>query len=146
MAKTGLDLSDLDRALEGLFREGTGVMGEVAPVIADMLVTAVADEFASEGRGRWPGLADSTIAKRRKRQPTGKIRILQDTGIMAGSMTPYSNAQLAEAFTNVPYSGFHTSKRPRRIIPLRDFTDVDLAEVQEEAAELLLAYVLRRAS
>lgn len=139
-----MDLADLDRALEGLIADGAGVMAQVSPVIAEGLVTAVVDEFETEGRGRWQPLAQSTIRKRRQRQPTGSIPMLIDTTNLVGSITAYSNARLAEAFTNVPYSGYHTSKRPRRVLPLRDFTDIDLEDAQDEAAELILAFVMRR--
>jgi len=110
-------------------------MVEVTPVIAEILVAAVQDVFESEGFGKWPELADSTIAQRRG-GPGQAIKILQDSGLLAGSINPESSPDSASAFTNVPYGAWHVIGTEH--MPKRDFLEVDADLVQFEAAEVLL--------
>lgn len=70
-------------------------------------------------------------------------RILRDTGLLFGSISPNYGPNFVEAFTNVPYGIYHTSSAPRRVIPLRDFFDIDQARVTEDIADLLLASITR---
>jgi phage gpG-like protein len=161
----GLDSSALTEVLERLQRAGASVMAEVSPALAEILVTAVQEVFEREGavggRPKWPDLAESTKRSRAKRQPGGKtkrgpydaksrpvgvFKILQDTGILAGSITPFSDGIEAEAFTNVPYAGYHISDAPRQKIPLRDFTDIDFEAAQREAIELILSQLVSTAA
>lgn len=78
----------------------------------------------------------------------GTFKILQDRGILAGSITPDtgdSSGQIyAEAYTNVPYAVFHVSPEPRTIIPLRDFFAIDEEHFAAEATEIVLASLTRR--
>lgn len=145
-----LDTSELTRALAQLEAAGADVAAETMTVLAEILVSAVHETFEREGavggRQKWPDLAESTKRKRAKRQSSGVFTILQDTGILAGSIMPYSDQTVAEAFTNVPYAGYHTSAAPRQKIPLRDFTDIDFERVQNEAVEVILAQVLDTAA
>ncbi len=134
-----LDFTPLGDALLALEAAGATVGAEVMPAIAENLVFHVQEVFdkqgAIAGRDRWPDLAPSTKASRRG---TSYI-ILQDTGNLAASITPFSEAVVAEAFTNVPYAGYHVSDRPRKKIPLRDFTDIDFETAQREACDLILS-------
>ena len=145
-----LDSTELFRALERLEQAGADVAAETMPVLAEILVSSVHEVFEREGavagRPRWPELAESTKRKRAKRQASGVFKILQDTGILAGSIMPHADQAVAEAFTNVPYAGYHISDAPRRIIPLRDFTDIDFESAQREAIDVILAQVLDTAA
>jgi phage gpG-like protein len=145
-----IDSSELFKALEDLQDAGAAVAAETMPVLAEILVSAVHEVFEHEGavagRARWPELAESTKRKRAKRQPSGVFKILQDTGLLAGSIMPFADQAVAEAFTNVPYAGYHISDAPRRIIPLRDFTDIDFVTAQAEAVDVILSQILQTAA
>lgn len=135
-----LDFEPLGLALDALERAGASVAAEVMPAIAENLVFHVQEVFEREGavagNSRWKELAKSTLAARRKKGAGAMI--LQDSGFLAGSITAFSEAIVAEAFTNVPYAGFHVSKAPRKKIPLRDFTAIDFELAQKEACDLIL--------
>ncbi len=82
------------------------------PAVAELLRSAVDDVYDAEGPG-WEPLAAATLARRR-----GSVaKILQDTGVAAGStQTAYGN-DFAEARGGVPYLIFHvngTEHMPRR--------------------------------
>lgn len=141
-----VDYDEFLNALALLEEAGADVAAEVLPVIAEMIVSATLDVFEHEGavggQPKWPELAESTKRKRAKRQSSGSFKMLQDTGLLAASITPYVDGSIAEAFTNVPYAGYHISQEPRRVIPLRDFTDIDFDTVQADATDLILAQLL----
>jgi phage gpG-like protein len=84
--------------------------------------------------------------KRKAREASIAFTILQDTGNLAGSIMPYADQAVAEAFTNVPYAGFHVSDAPRKRLPKRDFTDIDFEAAQAEAVDLILSQVLAPAA
>jgi phage gpG-like protein len=134
-----IDFGPLGAALEKVGNAGAEVLAQAAPIIADNLVFHVQEVFEREGavagHPRWPGLAESTKKARRGQSYV----ILQNTGVLAGSITPYSEGPIAEAFTNVPYAGYHVSQAPRHKLPLRDFTDIDFEQAQKEAADIILA-------
>lgn len=134
-----IHFDELAQALNDMGNAGAEVAAQVAPAVSDLLVSFVQDVFEHEGavagKPRWPDLAESTKAKRR-----GKTYIiLQNTGLLAGSITAFAEGPNAEIFTNVPYAGYHTSKLPRKKIPLRDFTDIDMEAFQRETADILLS-------
>lgn len=134
-----LDYAPLGAALDALSDAGAEVAAQVMPIAAEVLVAAIQEVFEQEGavagHPRWKDLADSTKAGRRGQ---GSYKILRDTGILAGSITPFSELVVAEAFTNDPVAGFHVSQRPRKKIPLRDFTDIDWEGTQREVADMIL--------
>lgn len=74
----------------------------------------------------------------------GTFKILQDRGILAGSIVPDTGEIYAEAYTNVPYAVYHISPAPRRIIPLRDFFAIDADHFAAEATEMVLATLTQR--
>jgi phage gpG-like protein len=84
--------------------------------------------------------------KRRQREASIVFTILQDTGNLAGSIMPYADGEVAEAFTNVPYAGYHISDAPRKKIPKRDFTDIDFETAQAEAVDVILAQFIASAA
>lgn len=129
--------SDLHKVLKQYELKGQSIQG-LMPAIGDMLAAAVSDVFEAEGPG-WEPLAEATIRARRNRDSTS-IKILQDTGILAGSIEPVIGADYVEAVAGASYGIFHTSKEPRTVIPLRDFTDLGPFEepLLEDVASMLL--------
>jgi phage gpG-like protein len=112
---------------------------DMLPIIAELLVSGVQDVFEAEGPG-WAKLADATLAGRRRHGKGAKI--LQDTGMMAGSVSPAWGDTFAEALSLVSYDVYHVSREPRRNPDtLRDFYDLGPFEgpLLEEAAELILS-------
>ena len=106
---------------------------------------------AAVGRMKGQRLANGRYATREQQAASrqkaladiasGKFKILQDTGVLVGSITPASSDRYVEAYTGVRYAKFHVSKAPRRVIPLRDFFAIDEREFYAEAAEILLAAI-----
>lgn len=130
------DAKELGKIFDEMLERGERIPAAVLPNVAQILVSAVEDEFATEGRGKWQQLADETLARRRREGRGAKI--LQDTGIFAGSITPFVGADFAEALTNVPYAVFHTSDAPRKIIPYRNPFDIDMEAAEQQMIDLVL--------
>jgi phage gpG-like protein len=129
--------ADLASAVEELERRGLSI-DEYSPVIAEELVAKVLERFELESghqQGAWQELSDETLKNRRASESP---KMLRDTDVMFGSITPWSEGNVAEAFTNVPYAKYHVSHEPRTKIPLRDFFDIDREEVAQYGAELIL--------
>lgn len=137
MSGAEVDVSEVLRELQRIERRATD-LSPLMPIAAETLVGYVNDEWESAGRGRWPGLAASTIAKRRKEGAGAQI--LKDTGRAAASMQAFSGPDFAEAATDVAYMAFHASDEARTKIPLRNPFDVlDLAE--PEITAMVARYV-----
>lgn len=103
------------------------------PAIAEMLVAAVQDVFEAEGPG-WQDLADST-----KRQRRGtSYKILQDTGILAGSVAAQYGSTYAEAVDGTTYGHYHVTGTKR--MPRRDWTELGpfLDPLLDDVAALLV--------
>lgn len=130
-----VDAGQLERELKKIGRRVED-FSPITPVLAEILVGYVNEEWDSAGRGRWPGLADSTLKKRRGTS----AEILKDTGRAAADVHGEHDHESAAAVTSVSYMVFHTSDQPRKIVPLRNPFDVmDAAEV--EIAETLSEWV-----
>jgi phage gpG-like protein len=129
-----VDTSELQRVLEYL-RENVEDLPGIMPSVAESMVSAVLSEFETEGRGKWAPLKPETIARRRG--GGGGAKILQDTGLFAGSITPDFGPDYAEAYTNVPYAVFHTSDAPRKIIPYRNPFDIDEDALLEDVVSMV---------
>ena len=131
-----LDVSELSGLLEKFARRGRSFR-EITPQVAEILVTAVDDEFDTEGQssGGWAPLAPSTVAGRRKGGLGAKI--LQDSSNLVGNIRPDYGSDYGEAATDVPYAIFHVSSAPRKKLPKRDFLAVDRPDVLEEIANVL---------
>jgi phage gpG-like protein len=146
-AKKNLDIrfDELGDALDRLGAAGAELVGEVMQPIAENLVFEVQEVFEKEGavggNPAWPRFwwERDGLPRPGGRRWQGNPKLLQDSGNLAGSITPYWDAPIAEAFTNVPYAGYHVSQRPRRKIPLRDFTQIDFDRALDETLELVLA-------
>jgi len=119
------------------FEERGGNLEPVMAVIAEDFVTAVSDMYDTEGRGKWPPHAASTL---RKRRAGGKgARLMQDTGVLAASTEPNYGPDFAEATTGVEYVVFHLDGGP--IIPERNPFDLE-EDVFETAVGTLLEYIV----
>jgi phage gpG-like protein len=128
------NLSTVLRPLQAKAQALPGVL----PIIAELLVAGVSDVFEAEGPG-WQPLAESTLRQRRKAGAGAKI--LQNTGEMAGSVSPAWGDVFAEAMSLVSYDVYHVSPEPRQKVPLRDFYDLGPFEspILDEAAEIILS-------
>jgi phage gpG-like protein len=110
--------ADLQKILAAMQARGQSI-DKARPVIAEMMLSAVADVFDAQGPG-WAPLAASTVAKRR-----GVTHmILQDSGVMAASGAPAYGSDFVDVVFGVPYAVYHTSDAPRTRLPRRDFTDL----------------------
>jgi phage gpG-like protein len=133
-----IDSRDVERVLED-FEENAQDLSETMAVVSELLVAAVSDRYESQGGGEWPGLADATIAKRRKGE--GGTKILQDTGAMAGSTEASHGSDWAQAATGVEYALHHVFGAPKANIPKRNPFEID-ERYFDEAAELIVLGVL----
>jgi phage gpG-like protein len=138
--KVTFDASELTKALSDFATRG-GNVGNLTPVIAEDLVSAILERFELQSgyeQGKWPEDKPATLAARRvSKEP----KILEDSGVLLGSFMAFDTAETAEGYTNVPYAKYHVSPEPRKIIPLRDFTDIDFGSVTDRAMDLILSEV-----
>ncbi len=120
MVKIEVDDADIKRLLRNAARRARDlrpVMREIAGIMHD----AVEENFAREGRPRWPRLSPFTVAQR-EAEGTWPGKILQRTGRLAASITQRHDALSAEVGTNVEYAAVHQfggRTRPRTIRPKR---------------------------
>lgn len=129
-----VDASELRRELKNIDRRVED-FSPITPVLAEILVSYVNDRWDSAGDGEWPGLAASTLRKRRKRGLGAQI--LKDTGRAAASVRGESDATSASAVTDTAYMVYHVSDAPRSVIPLRnpfDVFDAAAPELEETIA------------
>jgi hypothetical protein len=125
----------LEETLKAYVRRVDGVPMEV---LADGLITAIDDEFQSEGKGEWPDFAESTLKRHPERKggqllhaDSGELSNIQQ---MPGSPGP----NFVEVGSPAKYSIYHTSPKPRKQIPLRDFLDIDMPAVLDGIADDIL--------
>lgn len=127
-----------------LQHRGEDLPHDILGAVGEAMVTQVLDVFETEGFGEWPELADSTL-ERRMHGPRGSSnpKILQDTGLLVGSITYEVVEDQALAFTNVPYGIYHTSRAPRTKLPLRDFLAIDEAFFERDVIDMIDTYMMR---
>ncbi len=140
MPAVTVDTKDLELVLSRMGSRSQNLASVNRRLASDLLV-AVEDEFDTEGHGKWAKLKVSTL-ERSPRRRGGKL--LQDTGVLVNSLTPFSGPDFIEVFTNNPYAKFHTSSNPRRVIPKRDFTDLsNIERVLEDMAQELMMEITK---
>ncbi|TCS38518.1 phage virion morphogenesis protein [Paucimonas lemoignei] len=85
--------------------------------ISGVMLGAIEDNFRAEGRPqKWRALRSSTLAARAAAGKAGKI--LQATGKLAASMTPFHSNTEAGVGTNRPYAAaMHFGSKPHEIKP-----------------------------
>lgn len=98
MFEIKIDGKDVIGALDRLASTGQN-MSPVMRVISAELARQTEKNFAAEGRPKWMGI------KPRKGREGGKI--LQDTGQLAASITPSSDANSATVGSNKVYAAIH---------------------------------------
>ena len=123
--------TNLGKVLTQLEAQGRNV-DKALPIIGEMLVGAVQDVFEAEGPG-WEPLAESTMRQRRGGPP---YKILQDTGVLAGSIAARVGSTYVEAVDGTSYGIFHAPDPQRR-----DWTNLGPFEqpLLDEVAELLVS-------
>jgi phage gpG-like protein len=134
-----IDASELGKVLKQLEQTALGSTQAALEQIAVIMTGLVEDEFQTEGRGAWPTFAESTLEERMRKG--GSPKLLQDTGVAAGSVAGVVEDNAAVAFTNVPYMIYHTSSAPRHVIPYRNPFDIPQDQLLEQAAEIVLAAI-----
>ena len=86
-----IDSSPIRRILDQLIAKGSD-MSDPFRAIAGIMEHAVEKNFAQQGRPSWLPLAASTVSARERKHPGAGIRILQDAGNLAGSISARSDA------------------------------------------------------
>jgi len=126
--------SNLQKVLLDISAHGKSI-DRALPVVAEMLHGAVNDVFEAEGPG-WEPLSDATKAARRGTS----FKILQDTGLLAGSLEPSYGSTYAEVVDGTTYGHYHVTGTKR--MPKRDWTDLGPFEepLLDEVAEFLTGH------
>lgn len=142
----GIEYFEVQNVIGIYQKRAENVPAEMMPIIGEALVTQVLDVFETEGYGEWEPYAESTLNRKLfgpRRTPNPKL--LQDTGNLVGSITPVWDEASGEvsAYTNVPYGVYHTSRAPRRQLPMRDFWAIDVVFFEEDVAQMLEFRVAR---
>ena len=106
-------------------------IGSVNQQLAHIIDAMVEDKFENEGPG-WPKLSDITIKNRRE---SAVVMMLQDSGIMKGSIAVDYGPDYAGVFTNNQYARYHLEGEG---VPKRDFFDIDLDKALDTMQEILL--------
>lgn len=133
MAETGADFAELQLLVDSFERQGRS-LSRLMPAVAEVLVAAVSDVYDAEGPG-WEPLKEATLKKRRG--TVGKI--LQDTGVMAGSTSAGYGSDFAEARGGASYSVFHApDDQGRNPFDLGPFEEPALREIEEMLLDELL--------
>lgn len=152
MVRLTVNTADILRMLSGYETRAedlTDAMNE----IGQYMISRTMKRFKEEGPG-WPPLSPATI-RNRKRNRRGIVKILQDTGVLRGSIGSPSRQGIYEVGgrevkvgTTVPYAAVHqfgTNRAGRHHnvrIPARPFLLADERDV-ETMEDIILQYVLR---
>lgn len=133
-----VDNTELLKILQRLGDKAKGVVAQVAPTVAEMLVAGVQDVYESEGPG-WKDLAEKTKLQRRGTS----YKILQDSGVMAGSTAPAVGPDWAEAHGGAAYTIFHVMGTVHMV--RRDPFDLGpfMQDVIDDTRDLLLQHVVK---
>jgi len=75
--------------------------------IAGILESETEENFQQQGRPHWVPLSPAYEAAKAKRKGTTVLKILQDSGILAGSLSTRYGSDYAEIGSNVPYAAIH---------------------------------------
>ncbi|GHU47399.1 hypothetical protein AGMMS50289_22520 [Betaproteobacteria bacterium] len=107
MFKVTLDDAQVQQKLQEL----AGKLKDARPlfkVIAGILESQTEENFAAQGRPHWVPLSAATVKSRMKRSKGGSVlKILQDRGILAGSISADYGSDYAMVGSNVKYAAIH---------------------------------------
>lgn len=104
MADIEIDSAAWDSALRRLYGFMADASGAMS-LVAGLMMDAVEENFAQQGRPKWLGLSPKTLKRRGQSAADGKI--LQHTGRLAASVTPSYDAKSAMVGTHVVYAAIH---------------------------------------
>lgn len=130
-----IDAKEIGKELKVLLRRGYN-MKEVNDQLAHILHVMVEDKFEDQGPG-WKEFAESTLRQRRKSKSPN---LLQDSGDLVGSLTPYGGDDFAEVFTNKEYARFHIEGDG---VSQRDFFDIDIPKALAMFDEIVTSEIAR---
>ncbi|WP_321821206.1 MULTISPECIES: phage virion morphogenesis protein [unclassified Burkholderia] len=108
MALDMIEIEIDDSRYEAAMARVRTLMRDASPItslIAALMLDAVEENFAQQGRPNWLGLSPKTVKRRREEAGTGKI--LQRSGRLASSITSAHDATSARVGTNVVYAAIH---------------------------------------
>lgn len=106
MLTAPFDDDDAKRRLEDIIQKIQGP--ELTRRIAGTLEYETAQNFAVQGRPAWVPLSKGTIAERAKRNKSSSIlKILQDSGMLASSITSDYGPDFAVVGSNKVYAAIH---------------------------------------
>jgi phage gpG-like protein len=110
-----IDDASAKAALDNLLKNARQTAPAMAAISMRMLAS-VEDNFKAEGRpGRWAPLKPSTLASRAQAKRSGKI--LQRSGKLAASITPFHTWESAGVGTNRPYAAaMNNGSKPHEIV------------------------------
>lgn len=124
-------------------RKDLGSAAKAMPIIGEAIVGEVENVFLRQGAvgngTRWADLTDET---KRQRRGSAPYDILSDSGVMRNSIAPRSGNDWAEAFTDVPYFGYH--RWGTIYMPRRDPFEIDEGELLAETTDILLSFFKKR--
>ena len=107
MLKVTLDAGETQQKLQDL----AGTLKDARPlfkVIAGILEKETEENFAAQGRPHWVPLSSATVRNRLRRNNGGSVlKILQDRGILAGSISTDYGSDYALVGSNVAYAAIH---------------------------------------
>ena len=144
--KAGIHFEELAGIVRIYQDRARRAFGELAPSVAEAMHAQVLEEFETEGRGRWDPFWWQRDGKPKPqgRRWRGNPKLLQDRGVMVGSMTPDWNDGAVEVYSNNRYIKFHASRAPRSKIPLRDPFDIDVVAFEADVADMVLVRMIRQ--
>lgn len=139
-----VDLDDVDNLLERTNLLTPGELTELA-----WRAVAMIDERTARGRDAdgdaFERYSEAYARRRRRRGRSRRVNLI-DTGVMLGAMQGGYEGNAALVFFANQSAGeiadFHTSDRPRSVMPRRNFLDIDedgreAQELGERAAEFI---------
>lgn len=130
------EVKELEAGLEVIVRRKQNVSSDT---LAQGMISAIDDLIQSEGDGKWEEMSDVTVEIHPHREGGS---LLDDTGLLA-QIQDESGPDWVEVYSPAPYAKFHVSKKPRKLIPLRDFLAIDLGAVLEETGDDVMQEILR---
>lgn len=136
MTTIEFDASDLIEELEKILGRAYNPQA-INEQVAEVIKGFVDDKFEDEGPG-WAPLAEDTI---RLRRASANPTILQDTGVLAGTIDTAAGVDFAEVFTNVRYATFHLEGTEH--MEDRDFFDIDFDAALGLAADIIVDDIAR---
>jgi phage gpG-like protein len=157
--KVELRFEALDHIVRLYAKRGENISADLGGPISDALHAEVLEVFETDGYGKWPGFwwqrrglpkPGSTPRKDGKRRRgksyrrwRGEPKLLRDRGVLIGSLTPYTAEDLIEVYTNVPYAKYHVSHERRRVIPRRDFFDINTQRFEQDIVDMIEVHLAR---